>query len=155
MKHGFSQQDWFEYTCGDLDAPRTAALESHLSACAECRDYARELEAMDQVFAQTAAQLRNSIPVLPETILSAYREVTAGSDSQRAIWLRLFLSKVCGKHTAGRVIEKAANAASAQSMEMMTPNQWHLFVASLSTMVGELCGQPAARLLQTIGYAHV
>ena len=160
MKHGFSQQDWFEYTCGDLTEERRSELDRHLAICTECRKSARELAAMDSMLSRMASRLRESIPVTPEEISEGYRAAAMGTDrgyhgaSQRVIWLKLYLSKICGKHTAGRALQRAANEASAESVELVTPGQWEVFVNSLSGIVGDLCGDPASRLLQAIGYAR-
>jgi anti-sigma factor RsiW len=47
MNCSIAQQSWHERRDGELPVERQAALELHLRSCAACRDYCRQMEALD------------------------------------------------------------------------------------------------------------
>jgi hypothetical protein len=159
MTHGFSRQDWIEYTAGARDAE----LEAHLKECPECRETARRLIEIDSQLSRMASEVRDSQTVTDGATQIAFAQVLGAlrssaprsqyAEPQLLIWLELFLSHLFGRHTAQRAMQRAANLAAAESADAVSPGQWGEFVRGLSEMVADLCGEPAARLLSAIGNA--
>ncbi len=151
MIHGCSDHEWSEWACGELRGRRALEFEQHLRACGECRGRSAELAGLDAMFSDMASKLKAATPVSGADIQEAlFRWERQTSPSRRVEYLRVYLSRVCGTHIAGRALGLAAKEAKAELPELVESGQWRKFIASLSEIVGGICGEPAVLLLQSI-----
>jgi anti-sigma factor RsiW len=143
-----------DYAIDEIERDRRGELERHLEACEACRAAVERIRMADREIARLARQLRESVPVPVDEIeqaLARMRTRSATAAPQQLVWLELFLTRMCGKHTAQRAISRAARETSAGPLESLGELQWEVFVLQLKSIVGQLCGEPAAQLLHAIG----
>ena len=158
MKDTFTRQQWVEYTCGAAPLELRFAIDDHMTRCEHCRAFSRMLEDVDRELIDAVAILRDSVSISEAQGERAYelwreRQTAWETDhlSRRIVRLQLFLAPICGFGTAERAMFAAAGRSKSDSVELLTEHQWPAFVKHLSSIVGDLCGEPAARLLWHIG----
>jgi hypothetical protein len=155
VKDTFTRQQWVEYTCGAAPMELQAAMEDHVSWCGDCREISRMFAHVDRELIAAATIFRDSLAGLESSGERAYevwrqdRLPAWETDhvSRRIVRLQLFLAPICGFGTA----ERAMYAAAGRSVELLTELEWPAFIKDLSSIVGALCGEPAARLLWHLG----
>lgn len=160
MTHGFSNRDWLEFIEGCPPPDRERTMRQHLAACFECRQKVEQFRSIDRELREVGARIRDSVTICDQRIQNAYRALRFLPDSepknnpveQRLMWLEVFVAGICGTRTAERALRAAAQHANAASTQAITDRQWPDFVRKLSSIVGALCGEPAARLLYAIGW---
>jgi hypothetical protein len=135
------------------------AVDDHMVSCHECRTISRTFEDVDRELVAAVTSFRDSFSGLESSGERAYelwrqeRMPAWETDhlSRRIVRLQLFLAPICGFGTAERAMLAAASRSTADSVELLTEPQWPAFVRHLSSIVGALCGEPAAHLLWHIG----
>jgi hypothetical protein len=159
VKDTFTRQQWVEYTCGTARMELQVAMEDHISCCGECRAISRTLEDVDRELIAAVAILRDSFSSLElsgERAYEVWRQASLPAWendhlSRRIVRLQLFLAPICGFGTAERAMLAAASRSTTESIELLTELEWPAFIKDLSSIVGALCGEPAARLLWHLG----
>jgi hypothetical protein len=159
VKDTFTRQQWVEYTCGAAPVELQLAIEEHVSWCGDCRETSRMFEHIEGELIAAATIFRDSLSGLESSGERAYevwrRERLPGEDSdrlsRRIVRLQLFLAPICGFGTVERAMFAAAGRSTADSVELLTELEWPGFIRNLSSIVGALCGEPAALLLWHLG----
>lgn len=154
MTHGFSNRDWLEFSEGGLPRDRETTMRQHIAACFECRQKVERLRCVESELHELGTRIRDSMTICDRRIQDAYRALRFAEDNpvdERLMHLEVFVSGICGTRTADRALRAAAHHANAPSAGVITDRQWPDFVKKLSSIVGALCGEPAARLLYALG----
>jgi hypothetical protein len=136
-----------------------AAMEDHISCCGDCRAISRTFEDVDRELIAAVTILRDSFSgseLSGERAYEVWRQerLPAWENdhlSRRIVRLQLFLAPICGFGTAERAMLAAAGRSDADSVELLTELEWPAFIKDLSSIVGALCGEPAAGLLWHLG----
>jgi hypothetical protein len=134
-------------------------MDNHIRSCEHCEAISRRFEQVDHELLAAVAILRDSLQGLESSGEQAYelwrwKRMPAWEGDQlsrRIVRLQLFLAPICGFGTTQRAMRAAAGRSTADSVELLTDLEWPAFVKHLSSIVGALCGEPAARLLWCIG----
>jgi anti-sigma factor RsiW len=156
IKH-FAREEWVEYTCGMPSAHLRAQMEEHFATCSECASVASELAIMDLELRSAAKRFREALPA-DANVASRYEELkdqtALDSDAvwKRVLRLELFLTPICGFHTAQRAMRAAAKRALADSVDSLTEFTWAEFIRHLRSIISALCGEPTACLLWQVGH---
>jgi len=159
VKDTFTRQQWVEYTCGTAPVELRMAIEEHVSWCGDCRETSQMFAHIDRELIAAATSFRDSLAGLESAGERAYevwqRERLPAWEtddvSRRILRLQLFLAPICGFGTAERAMLAAAGRSTADAVELLTELEWPAFIKDLSSIVGALCGEPAARLLWHLG----
>jgi len=159
VKDTFTRRQWIEYTCGAAPLELQVAIEDHVAWCGDCRETSRMFEHVDRELIAAATIFSDSLSGLESSGERAYEvwrqeRLPAWENdhvSRRIVRLQLFLAPICGFGTAERAMFAAAGRSTADSVELLTELEWPAFIKDLSSIVGALCGEPAAQLLWYLG----
>jgi hypothetical protein len=158
MTNHFAREEWVEYTSGMASAYLRARMERHFAMCSECAAAASELAAVDLELRSAAKHLRDALPRVDDNLAARYEEwkdqAVLNSDAvwKRVLRLELFLTPICGFHTAQKAMREAAKRALADSVDNVTEFTWAEFIRNLRSIISALCGEPTACLLWQVGH---
>ena len=150
MKNCLSPEMWTGFLDGALSPREESDAEAHLADCSHCRLLASEFVRVEEVLAGTARLARDHAHLAPSEIRRALDRFHAQLHEPRDITccleaLRFFLSGMLGASAGSKVLEAAARHKE------ITEVTWPRFIARLSEMIGDLCGDGAGTIVSYIG----
>jgi hypothetical protein len=151
MKNCLSPELWTGFLDGTLSDEYETSAEAHLSDCSHCRLLASEFVRVEDVLIGVARQARDHASMAPSEIRRALDRFHAEIHEPRGISccleaLRFFLSGMLGASAGSKVLEAAARHKE------ITEATWPRFIARLSDMIGDLCGDGAGTIVSYIGH---
>ncbi len=150
MNHCLKPDIWNRFLDGSLSPAEGAAAESHLSACSQCRLVATEFVHVEEVLAGAAQEACRRAAMEPAEIRTALDRFRGRLHEPRGIAccvdaLGFFLSAMLGASAGSKVMRSAARQAE------ITEARWPDFIARLSVMISDLCGEGAGAIVTYIG----
>ena len=164
MQHGFSEQQWLDYSDGTLDPETCSRIERHLRECPACLELTADLYAWRGLLTAEAAHLRDTC-MLPEWRMERLLESTLNrvrfrhpqsfrnpgmTPREGMLLLRCLLESICGRGTARATMELAMRRSTDRSGDIDGQN-WPVFVACLSDAIASVCGSAAGKLVDRAG----
>jgi hypothetical protein len=146
MNGCFNAETWAAYFYGALPPDR----QLHLEACPHCRHLAAEIARVEAHIESVAARARESTAMDPGEMREAFGRFQARVGERRGIAccldaLNFFLSGMLGSSACGKVLEAAARYTE------VTEAAWPGFIARLSGLSSDLCGEGAGAIVSYIG----
>ena len=150
MKHCLSPETWTGFLDGALSPEAESKAETHLAACQHCRLLALEFVRVEDVLTGAARQAKERTALQPFEIRRALDRFRTAVREPRGISccleaLRFFLAGMLGTSAGGKVMQAAAKQAEIDEAG------WPDFIARLSDMIGDLCGDGAGAIVAYIG----
>jgi anti-sigma factor RsiW len=150
MKHCLSPEIWTGFLDGSLSTGEETRAEKHLAICSHCHFLAGELVRVEEVLTGVARESKDRVAMAPKEIRMALNRFQSHMRAPRGIAccldaLRFFLNGMLGSSAGGKVLRSAARQVE------VTEAGWPDFIARLSNMIGDLCGEGAGAVVAYIG----
>jgi hypothetical protein len=154
MQHGFTEQEWLEFTDGALREPSLSRLEAHLAVCAECTAGVDSIRAWHERLRTEGERLRMAME-LPELerermlaqsltrIAAEYPAPERRGPAEALAALRALLGPVFGAGIVRAAIEAALQRSAPGGINA---GSWSAFAAALREMIQPPCGLAAGLL---------
>jgi anti-sigma factor RsiW len=150
MKQCLSPEIWTGFLDGALSPEEESTAEAHLAGCSHCRFLAGEFVRVEDVLTGAARQARERAALGAAEIRIALNRFHAQLREPRGITccleaLRFFLAGMLGSSAGSKVLQAAAR------QKEIDEATWPGFIARLSGMIGDLCGDGAGAIVAYIG----
>jgi anti-sigma factor RsiW len=150
MTHCLSPEIWTGFLDGSLSPDEETRAEKHLAICSHCHFLAGELVRVEEVLAGEAREARERVAMAPREIRMALSRFQGRMREPRGIAccldaLRFFLNGMLGSSAGSKVLRSAARQVE------ITEAGWPDFIARLSNIIGDLCGDGARAVVAYIG----
>jgi anti-sigma factor RsiW len=150
MTQCLSPEIWTGFLDGALSPEEESRTEAHLASCSHCSFLASEFVRVEDVLTGAAQQARQRATLAPFEIRLALDRFHAQLREPRGITccleaLRFFLNGMLGSTAGGKVLQAAARQRE------INEATWPRFIARLSGMIGDLCGDGAGTIVSYIG----
>lgn len=163
--HGISEKVWMNYFDENIATDEKLRIDSHLSACPNCRDFYEKMVKTEISLKLAGVEIRNSFQVDEHSISINLAKVLARildteakqqSLSRNAIKIRLeqledILAVMCGSWTAVNALRVAAEKTIADSPENLSDENWLPFLEKLKNITSVFCGESGAKLIWQYG----
>ncbi len=157
MMHGFTDQEWESYLEGQLTTEEQDRIEAHMLGCWSCWDRYDQMNLTTDQLHEAGAAVRHSLQPSERQLQFAFRHVMqqlrapAEQIQQRLDRLETVMAKMCGTRTAAQALQHAAKGSPAQSLELVTSDNWEPFLANLTSLAIVMCGETGAHLVRRNG----
>ncbi|PWU05203.1 MAG: hypothetical protein C5B51_15240 [Terriglobia bacterium] len=154
MQHGFTEQEWMEFSEGAMGASSRSRLEAHLAVCAECAAKLDAIRVWHQRLSTEGERLRVAME-LPEIdrermlaqslerIAAEYPSAERRGPAEALAALRALLGPVFGAGMIRAAVDAALERGAPGGINAAS---WSAFAAELREMIQPACGLAAGFL---------